>query len=453
MRFSLKLSLWFFVCIIMIEGISMMFLHQHVVESLVEEELLSLKARGNNHRDVLESSFNTTTLEHISQMESHTDTDVFIVTSKSEIITSSSPHSHHIRELEIEDELPREGLILESNWRKGEYLSTVSPYDAGVGNSGYIVMIKKTDTIQGVISKLNYHFLIAAFVITIFMLITIFFLVNVLTKPLNFMKVATEKISKGDFSVTLPVTTKDEVGDLASSIQTLANDLHFLKKERNEFLASISHELRTPLTYIKGYADIAKRKDTREEERIEYLSIIHEEAGKVNHLLEELFNLAKLDQNMFSINKQTTNIRLLLEGIFQKVMPVFRNKDITLKLICEKQWKVSLDPKRMEQVLVNLLDNALKYSDSGTTTTVEVKKENKSILIKISDQGTGIPNEDLPYIFNRLYRVDKSRSRLTGGVGLGLSIVKELVEAHHGEISVWSKLEEGTTFMIKLKEK
>ncbi|WP_227521527.1 sensor histidine kinase [Bacillus alkalisoli] len=453
MRFSLKLSLWFFVCIIIIEGISMIFLHQHVVESLVEEELHALKARGNNHRDVLASSFDITTMEHISQMETHTDTDVFIMNSNGEIITSSSPHSHHIRELELNDEVPREGLILQSNWRKGEYLSTVSPYDAGNGNIGYVFMIKKTDTIQGVISKLNHHFLIAAIVITFFMLITIFFLVNVLTKPLNSMKMATEKISKGDFSVTLPVSTKDEVGDLASSIQTLANDLNYLKKERNEFLASISHELRTPLTYIKGYAEIAKRKDTKEEERIEYLSIIHEEAGKVHHLLEELFNLARLDQNMFTINKETTDLHLLLEGIFQKVMPVFLNKNIALELKCEKSWKVNIDPKRIEQVLVNLLDNALKYSESGTTTTVVVKKENKYIFIMITDQGTGIPNEDLPYIFNRFYRVEKSRSRLTGGVGLGLSIVKELVEAHHGDISVRSKLDEGTTFTIRLKEK
>ncbi|WP_255249809.1 sensor histidine kinase [Bacillus sp. FJAT-45066] len=453
MRFSLKLSLWFFVCIIIIEGISMIFLHQHVVESLVEEELHALKARGNNHRDVLASSFDITTMEHISQMETHTDTDVFILNSNGEIITSSSPHSHHIRELELNDEVPREGLILQSNWRKGEYLSTVSPYDAGYGNIGYVFMIKKTDTIQGIISKLNHHFLIAAIVITFFMLITIFFLVNVLTKPLNSMKMATEKISKGDFSVTLPVSTKDEVGDLASSIQTLANDLNYLKKERNEFLASISHELRTPLTYIKGYADIAKRKDTTEEERIEYLSIIHEEAGKVHHLLEELFDLAKLDQNMFTINKETTDLQLLLEGIFQKVMPVFLNKNITLELKCENPWKVNIDPKRIEQVLVNLLDNALKYSESGTTTTVVVKKENKNIFIMITDQGIGIPNEDLPYIFNRFYRVEKSRSRLTGGVGLGLSIVKELVEAHHGDISVRSKLDEGTTFTIRLKEK
>lgn len=434
----------------------MLFLHQHVVESIVEDELNTLKARGNNHRDVLETSFDKITIEHIIRMESQTDTDVFIVNTNGNLVKSSSSNSHHIPHHFMDVDtgaLPREGQILQSNWRKGEYLSTISPYDDGIGNTGFVFMIKKTDAIQGIITQLNYHFLIAAIVITIFMLITIFFLVNVLTKPLTSMKEATRRISKGDFSVSLPVSSNDEVGELATSIQMLADDLNYLKKERNEFLASISHELRTPLTYIKGYADIAKREKTKEQERIEYLSIIHEEAGKVNHLLEELFELAKIDQNMFTIQKETIDLHALLEAIFQKVLPVFRDKNMNLVLNSNKSFKVSVDPLRIEQVLVNLLDNTLKYSNSGTTTTINVKKKNRDIIIKVIDQGIGIPEEDIPHIFDRLYRVEKSRSRLTGGVGLGLSIVKELVEAHGGEIAVSSTVGKGTTFTIRLKEK
>lgn len=434
----------------------MVFLHQHVVESIVADELDTLKARGNNHRDVLETSFDKITIEHITRMESQTDTDVFIVNTNGNLVKSSSSNSHHIPHdfMDVDTgALPREGQILQSNWRKGEYLSTLSPYDDGIGNTGFVFMIKKTDAIQGIITQLNYHFLIAAIVITIFMLITVFFLVNVLTKPLISMKEATRRISKGDFSVSLPVSSNDEVGELATSIQMLAGDLNYLKKERNEFLASISHELRTPLTYIKGYADIAKRDETKEQERIEYLSIIHEEAGKVNHLLEELFELAKIDQNMFTIQKETIDLHVLLEAIFQKVLPVFRDKNMNLVLNSNKSLKVNVDPLRIEQVLVNLLDNALKYSNSGTTTTINVKKKNRDIIIKVIDQGIGIPEDDIPHIFDRLYRVEKSRSRLTGGVGLGLSIAKELVEAHGGEIGVNSTIGKGTTFTIRLKEK
>lgn len=118
------------------------------------------------------------------------------------------------------------------------------------------------------------------------------------------MKEATKKLSKGDFSVTLPRPSNDELGELSQSIQTLANDLNYLRQERNEFLASVSHELRTPLTYINGYADIAKRKELSESDRFKYLDIIHEESQRLSRLLKELFDLAKLDQNTFSISKE-----------------------------------------------------------------------------------------------------------------------------------------------------
>jgi two-component system, OmpR family, sensor histidine kinase ArlS len=123
-----------------------------------------------------------------------------------------------------------------------------------------------------------------------------------------------------------------------------------------------------------------------------------------------------------------------------------------LELNCKEDFFVEIDPIRFEQVFLNLLDNALKYSNENTTTSIEVLQENKNIIIFIKDQGKGVPYNDLPYIFDRLYRVDKSRSRLTGGYGLGLAIVKEIVEAHNGEISADSQDGKGTCFKIVLKE-
>ncbi|MGF6949015.1 signal transduction histidine kinase [Neobacillus sp. B4I6] len=146
-------------------------------------------------------------------------------------------------------------------------------------------MFKKTDEVQKLISQLNKHFILASILILFFVLITVFFLSKALTKPLISMKEATKKLSKGDFSVTLPSPSRDELGELSQSIQTLANDLNYLKQERNEFLASISHELRTPLTYINGYANVAKRKELDETDRIKYLDIIQEESQRVSGLL------------------------------------------------------------------------------------------------------------------------------------------------------------------------
>ncbi|KKI88463.1 histidine kinase [Bacillus sp. SA1-12] len=454
MRISVKLGLWFFICIFIIETCSMIFLHRNIVHSLVSDELDSLLARGNSHRDVLEMAPDKTTLHHIGLMESQTDTEVVITNKIGEVIESSKPIDQGMENIlkKKVDGIPRKGLILQSDWQKKKYISTVSPYDGGNESKGYVYMFKSKARIQHVISQLNHHFLFAALLILFFLLITIFFLSRALTKPLVSMKEATSRLSSGDFSVTLPATTKDELGELAKSIQTLANDLNYVKKERNEFLAIISHELRTPLTYIKGYADIGKRNTIDETERIHYLHIIHEEADHVSNLLKELFDLAKMDQNTFTISKEQMYLCPFLQTIYRRFLPVFTRKGIHLSFHCHEDLIAAIDPVRFQQVLFNLLDNALKYSNEQTTTEIMATQEKRNIIITIKDQGIGIPSDELPYIFDRLFRVDKSRSRLTGGFGLGLSIVKEIVEAHNGEIFVESQIGKGTCFKILLKE-
>lgn len=456
MKISIKLGLWFFICIFVIESSSMIFLHRNVIHSLVNEELEVLKSRGNSHRDVLEISYDEATLHHIQIMESKTDTEVVITDQAGEIISAPISIDSGIekilkRTFSIEN-VPKNGLIIQSDWKNDQFIATVSPFQDKNGHIGYVYMFKSTKQIQDFISQLNEHFILASLLILFFLLITISFLSRALTKPLLSMKEATKKISKGDFTVSLPKTSRDELGELSNSIQTLANDLNYLRKERNEFLASISHELRTPLTYIKGYTDIARRNNIDEKVRLNYLNIIYEESNHVSDLLKELFELAKMDQNNFSVTKEKVNICLFMQSIFRKIKPVFDSKGVNLEIVCKEDAFAHIDPIRFEQVLLNLLDNALKYSNSRTLTTIEVIKENKLITITVKDQGSGIPADDLPYIFDRLYRVDKSRSRLTGGFGLGLSIVKEIVDAHGGNITVESQLKKGTCFRITLKE-
>ena len=158
-----------------------------------------------------------------------------------------------------------------------------------------------------------------------------------------------------------------------------------------------------------------------------------------------------MDQNSFSINKEKVNFCNYIHSIYERVLPAFKNKGIQLILNCPDNIFINLDPIRFEQVLINLLDNCLKYSKESSTTSVRASEENGVIQITIQDQGVGIQVEDLPHIFDRLYRVDKSRSRVTGGFGLGLAIVKQLVEAHGGEITVESQVGKGTCFTIILK--
>ncbi|WP_353737945.1 sensor histidine kinase [Peribacillus asahii] len=453
-KISLKFGLWFLGAMLILEVCLFFFLHTSIVGSRIEEELNALQARGNSHRDVLEISYNEETLHHIAVMEANADTEVIITDLNQNIIISSSKLDNEEQTIitkEIE-QVPRDGAILENRWKSEKYISTVTPFTINQHQEGYVYMFRSTDQIQSLISRLSHHFIVGAIMILSLMVITILFLSKALTTPLIRMKRETEKLSKGDFSVNLPDMGNDELGELSCAIKTLGKELKHLKEERSEFLASISHELRTPLTYIKGYADVSRRKDLDQTEREQYLDIIYEESEKLSDMIKDLFDLAKLDRNTFVINFMKVELCSFLLSIYEKILPAFKEKGMDLKVYCHKNVHIMIDPMRFEQVLFNLLDNAIKYSEPHTKTCIFVRREKGKVLMEIKDEGDGIPEEDLPFIFERFYRIDKSRSRGTGGTGLGLSIVKELIEAHGGHIEVKSEPGKGTAFLITVEE-
>ncbi|MEH7076320.1 sensor histidine kinase [Neobacillus drentensis] len=451
-KISIKIGLLFFLAIFILEGISMVFLHNNIIHSTVHEELTSLQTRGNNHREILEASFHDETIRHIAMMEARTDTQVILTKPDGTIYMSSNRVTDAMKRIMKTQpkSIPHEGFILEDDWKNAAFIASISPVLVNQKITGYVFMFQNTQKIKNLISGLNQHFLIAGLLSLLFMMIIIIFLTRYVTHPLIEMSEATKRISKGDFSVSLPKVGKDEIGELAESIKVLASDLEILKNERNEFLASISHELRTPLTYIKGYADIARRRETNGEERDKYLTIIFEETGKLSKLVKELFHLAKMDENTFSIEKEEVHLLPYFLSIIEKVTPALKENQMDLVLECPEDLYLFLDPIRFEQVILNLIDNARKYSEPNTTILVEVRHMGERIHIKIQDEGKGIPAEDLPRIFDRFYRVDKSRTRALGGTGLGLAIVKQLVEAHGGTIKVTSNPNNGTIFEMIL---
>lgn len=428
------------------------FLHMEITESRVEEELQSLQARGNSHRAVLEKHLDQETIDHVVLMESESTTDVVILNQAGEIMGSSSPSETLRKYLKVPNSnIPREGQVVEANWEEEPYISTVSPIHINGQVSGYVFMFENTESVHSLMKGLNEHFLIAGCVSVIFTLIIIIFLTKGMIKPLISMKEVTYQLSKGNFAVSLPKTSDDELGDLAKSIEVLANELSYLKQQRSEFLASISHELRTPLTYIKGYTDIVKKRELSEEDRKKYLNIISEETNRLSVLIKELFDLAQMDQNSFDIEKERIHLNHFMDRLEQKLAPAFQDKGRNILFECEENLFLMADPLRLEQILINLLDNARKYSPDGSSIKLKAWKYKNSIHITIEDNGKGIPEKDIPYIFNRFYRVDKSRTRSLGGAGLGLAIVQELVHAHEGEISVTSTEGKGTIFELIFK--
>src|SRR5699024_1683195 len=196
--------------------------------------------------------------------------------------------------------------------------------------------------------------------------------------------------------------------------------------------------------------DIINRQDTSAVEVKEYVEIIREETEQLTVLIKNLFQLAKIDQNNFLISREYVELCGFLENIVERMQPVLAENKLSIYLKCSDELIACIDPERFQQVLINILENAKRHSDEGAKILLEVQQTDQHIIITIIDEGEGIPTQDLPYIFERLYRVEKSRSRQSGGAGLGLAITKEIVESHGGSIEVQSKLGKGTSVIIKL---
>jgi signal transduction histidine kinase len=454
-RISIKLGLLFLAFILLIEVGLFFYLYTGLAGIRISEELESLRLRGNSHREVLEKHHDSPTLSHVALMESEAKTDVIITDETGKVIEASTPLVKGAREAVEEwggHSLQYKGEIMQGDWRTKPYIATASPIKINNKTLGTVYMFENTKDIKDMIARLQHHFYIAGVISVLFSIITVFALSKFITIPLIKMKQATRKLSQGDFSVKLGAHSRDELGQLGTSIQTLANELQRLKQERNEFLSSISHELQTPLMYLKGYADVAKRPLNSEEERNKYLTIIQEEAQRLSQLVKDLFQLAQLDQHTFLIQKQNVKLYPYLHNIIQHFDLALKEKEIQLHFDCPQETELNIDPERFQQVVVNLLDNALKYSKSETEISVLVREQPKKVMITFKDQGIGIPPDDLPYVFDKLYRVEKSRSRKSGGYGLGLSIVKEIVEAHGGEVAIKSGVGKGTTVEILLRK-
>lgn len=451
-RISLQLGFYFLIVTLLIESVLFVLLYYSLVNTRVNEEMTALLKRGNSHRDVLEKYFDKQTISHVALMESEAETTVIITNANKEVLAKSNEINTTIKKhIEgMQTRTDHDGAIIENHWKTSNYICTVSPIVVAGKTEGYVYMFLGTESIEEMVNGLTRQFIIAGVITFLLTAITIFLLSRLLTKPLLHMKQATEKMSKGDLSVSLTTTRNDEIGELASSIQTLANDLHYMKTERSEFLASVAHELRTPLTYVRGYADIALKETTSPEQRLRYLSIIKDESDYITNLVQDLFSLAQMEQHNFSIRVKEVHLHPFLTRIAEKVNAMYKERHIKVSFSCSPTLLVNLDEQRFEQVIVNILNNAYRHSKEHSHINISVTEEHKRISIKVEDEGEGIPPEDLPHIFDRFYRVDKARTRATGGTGLGLSIVKEIVELHGGNITVTSEIDHGSCFTISL---
>ncbi len=243
----------------------------------------------------------------------------------------------------------------------------------------------------------------------------------------------------------------DELGRLAAAFDEMLDRLERSFQKERQFTSDASHELRTPLTIVKGEAEVALRGENKKfEEYQKSLASINEEADRMFKIVDDLLTLAKADSKSQQLEIEPVHLNQLIHKVKSQFESLVDKNRITLVLKEKERIVLQGDKQRLTQLLNNLIDNALKYTPPGGKVKISLDREYEWAKIIVEDTGIGIPPEDLPHIFERFYRVDKARSRKMGGSGLGLSIVKWIVEAHKGRIEVKSKPGQGTCFTVWL---
>ena len=257
------------------------------------------------------------------------------------------------------------------------------------------------------------------------------------------------KIASGDFNVFVKTDEHDPFNEVADNINRMAKELGSLEKMRQDFVSDVSHEIQSPLTSISGFAALLKKENLSESQITHYASIIEAESKRLSKLSGSLLRLSNLESEDCSLNVKPFQIDKQIESVLLMLEPQWSAKHITLDVFLPKIM-ICGDEDLLNEVLINLIHNAIKFTPENGYIGIHLSGNENEIEIKISDTGIGIAQQDQLRIFERFYKADKSRDRSLGGNGLGLSIVKKIIDMHGGKIKVESEIGRGTEFTVSL---
>lgn len=319
---------------------------------------------------------------------------------------------------------------------------------------GCVICNSTVDNVDALMSNYYGQLVISGCFTILIAVILAMFTSRRLEKPLEEVATAADSISKGDFQKRIDVDKMHEMRGLANTFNTMAEELEKYENTRSSFVANVSHELRSPLTSIQGFVQgILDGTIEDENDKKQYLGIVLDETRRLNVLISDLLDLSKLESGQFPLHKTDWDINELIRQSLIRFITKIEDKNLEITVdIPDEKTMISADKDRLTQVVTNIIDNAVKYSNENGFLKIwtTVKNDDGKVEISIANSGDAIPEEDLPYVFDRFFKVDKSHNRKIKGTGIGLSIVWNIIVQHGEKIWVNSKEGTGTVFTFTM---
>ncbi|ADU30265.1 sensor histidine kinase [Evansella cellulosilytica] len=401
----------------------------------------------------------------IEQLGEFSNSNIWLFDDSGQIVATSSRQDIFVGE-PISDDLLKEIMdgqnriqVMDIEGEERPMLSVIVPWGSNEQIHGGIILHSPIAGINSTIRNIREIVQWAIIGGLIIVTILVSYLSWSISKPLKKVEEATNEIALGNYSKRVEHDNQfsDEISELiksfnrmAEKLNTIENERGTLEKRRNDFIANISHELRTPLTAMKGFLEALQDglvKDTESQQK--YYAIMYRETEYLNHLVNDLMDLIKLERQDISLDLYCVHLQEIIRKVALNLQPSIesRNNDIIIDAP-DNIPPVIGDSIRLEQIFKNIIHNANKFTENGSITIKLEEHCKDNVCVKISDNGIGIPSYDVKRIWERFFKVDRVRQKKERGTGLGLAIVKELVQLHHGEITVESELGVGTTFTI-----
>ncbi len=330
---------------------------------------------------------------------------------------------------------------------------TVANRISGLDNSvyGYVFASTSTESLRTLMQSLFKIYLFSAIIPIVLMFFSVFTISYNQTKPLKFMSEAAKSMAEGDFSKRVPVLSDDEIGELSVAFNNMTDSLSKMEGMRRSFIGNVSHELRTPMTTIAGFIDGIIDGTIPEDKQKEYLKTVSEEVKRLSRLVESMLNISRLESGAVALNKSKFDLSSALINVVLSREATIQKFNLNIDgLDSLQKTEIYADYDLIYQVLYNLVDNAVKFTNENGRINFAVYKNSNYVELAVKNTGEGIEKEQIGLIFDRFYKIDKSRSTNKNSTGLGLFIVKTIVNLHGGKITVQSTPGECTIFRVIL---